>query len=84
MENVLEVSIIVLTLSYSLVLFSDMKSAAHLGSIAVFLSWIELTLLLGRFPTMGIYIYMSFHVCTTIASLNCKNYTIMYVLYSIF
>ena len=32
------------------------------GGIAMFLAWFELTLLLGRFPSIGMYTYMSLHV----------------------
>ncbi len=32
------------------------------GAIIVFFAWMELTLLLGRFPAIGVYIYMSLHV----------------------
>ncbi len=61
-ENWMELLLCALTCAYAAVLFSDVDLAAHLGAGAVFIAWIELTLLLGRFPAIGIYIYMSFHV----------------------
>ena len=46
-----------------------MKLEAHFGAIALLLSWIELTLLLGRFPAIGVYVQMSLYVTRLLISL---------------
>jgi hypothetical protein len=45
----------ILSIAYSM-------QAPHFGAIAILLAWIELTLLMGRFSSIGIYVYMSVHV----------------------
>ena len=41
----------------------------HLGASSVLLAWIELTLLMGRFPSIGVYVHMTVHVTKLIISL---------------
>ncbi len=61
-ENWLEALLLLLTIAYVFCLLMDARSAAHLGALSVFLAWIDMTLLIGRVPAIGIYIYMSVHV----------------------
>ena len=44
----------------------DLEIAVHIGAWAVFFSWIDLTLLSGRFDKFGEYIYMSMDVTKTL------------------
>ena len=44
--------------------FKDL--AIHFGAWAVFFGWWELTLLFGRIPTIGIFIYLSLDVLKTL------------------
>ena len=46
------------TFIYMILLFHNVALAAHFGATSVFLAWIGMTLLLGRFPALGVYIYM--------------------------
>ena len=39
----------------------------HIGSITVIFAWLDLTLLLGRLPSTGIFIYMALNVLKTVA-----------------
>ncbi len=52
-ENWLEAVLILLTGAYIVCLFSDARAAAHLGAASVFLAWIDMTLLIGRVPSIG-------------------------------
>ena len=48
------------TLAYLTMLYTDYAKAAHFGAVAVFLAWMELTLLTGRqitSPTMNANIF---------------------------
>ena len=67
LENLLEICIIILTLVYMVLMIFDKDLALHFGTWSVFLSWWELTLLLGRTPNIGIYIYLSLDVLKTLA-----------------
>ena len=40
------------TLAYLTMLYTDYAKAAHFGAVAVFLAWMELTLLTGRQTTV--------------------------------
>ena len=47
------------TLAYLTMLYTDYAKAAHFGAVAVFLAWMELTLLTGRQtsePMMNVYL----------------------------
>jgi hypothetical protein len=61
-ENWLELILIVLTGAYLIALHLQPSISPHFGALATLLSWMLFTLLLGRFPSIGIYIYMSVHV----------------------
>ena len=65
-DNILQSMIIIFAASYLGIAFFHMIPARHLATWAVFLGWLELTLLIGRFPSIGIYIYMSFMVIKTL------------------
>ena len=58
----MEICIIIFTLVYIVLMVFDKDLALHFGTWAVFLGWWELTLLLGRTPNIGIYIYLSLDV----------------------
>lgn len=61
-ENYLELLLISCTLTYVTVMFFNSTVAQHFGAASVFLAWIDMTLLIGRLPAVGIYIYMAVHV----------------------
>ncbi len=62
-ENWLECFLIFSTIGYMVSLsLSASTVAPHFGSLAVLTAWLEFTLLIGRFPSIGIYIFMSVHV----------------------
>jgi hypothetical protein len=65
-ENFLEFLIVVGTLSYLIGMHINISVARHLAAWSVFLGWLEMTMLVGRFPSVGIYIYMSIHVMKTL------------------
>ena len=66
-ENWLEAGIISLSVIYMILLDFQKDYAVHFGAWAVFLGWWELTLLLGRIPTIGIFIYLSVSVMKVLA-----------------
>ena len=61
-DNWLEVSILSCTLAYLICVYTDPIVAPHFGAIAVLLAWIEMTFMIGRIPSIGVYVYMIFHV----------------------
>lgn len=61
-ENLIEMLMIGCTLAYLITLRTNYVVAPHFGASAVLLAWMDLTLLTGRFPAIGIYVYMSVHV----------------------
>ena len=65
-ENVLEVAALISTLIYlvfcTLTFCSDCDLEQVFGALSLFLSWIEMSLLIGRHPSIGIYIYMTVNV----------------------
>ena len=65
-ENLMETLIVVLTLLNMILMFCNKDLAIHFGAWAVFFGWWELTLLLGRIPTIGILIYLSLDVLKTV------------------
>ena len=66
-ENILELVIIVTTMLTLICLFISRNVAIHLAAWGLFFSWFDLTLMLGRFPTIGIFIYMAMNVVKTLA-----------------
>ena len=61
-ENLLECFILAGTLGYLVAVDFDIIISRHFAAWSVFFGWIKLSLLIGRFPNIGIYIYMSVHV----------------------
>ena len=61
-ENLIEMLMIGCSLAYLITLYTNYVMAPHFGASAVLLAWMDLTLLTGRFPAIGIYVYMSVHV----------------------
>ena len=64
-ENLMEVILIILSGLYlSLFCLNDFNITLkyHLGSWTLFFGWIEVTLLIGRFPLVGVLIHMSLQV----------------------
>ena len=58
-EDYLEISLLMCTTAYLIAIFASPRLVnLHLSVWSVFLAWIELNLLLGRFPSIGIYIHM--------------------------
>ena len=66
-ENLLEILIIFTTLLSLVGLFLWRDAAIHLAAWAVFLAWFELTMMLGRVPKIGIFIYMAINVLKTLS-----------------
>ena len=66
-ENVLEILILVGYVGYQISLMTEPLSSIHFGAFTVVFSWIEMTLLLGRIPSIGIFIYMSTNVFKTLS-----------------
>jgi len=61
-SNVNESFIIAFTAAYLVAVWFDLTVARHCAAWAVFFGWLELTMMIGKFPGIGIYIYMSFTV----------------------
>ena len=61
-ENLWELLLLICTFTYFASLYEFSHFTPALGAISVLLAWLDLTLLIGRFPAIGIYIYMSIHV----------------------
>ena len=61
-DNWLEVSILICTLAYLICVYTDPVVAPHFGAVAVLLAWMEMTFMIGRIPSVGVYVYMIFHV----------------------
>ena len=73
MENWIEWAIFAIAITYLAKLraiadASD-EAATRWAAVAVLLAWFELTLLLGRLPGIGIYVYMVLHVTVMLAKL---------------
>ena len=66
-ENFLELATVIILCIFYSYLWDDPNSCIHFAAWSVFLSWFELTLLIGRMPKIGIYIYMSVYVMKDIA-----------------
>ena len=64
-ENLIELTVLICFVTYLIITLAvpDAESVEQvLGAIALFLGWIEMTMLIGRFPSIGIYTYMSTQV----------------------
>jgi hypothetical protein len=88
-ENILEFVIIVTAFSYLVAINTWLPTAylslaRHLAAWSVFFGWLELTMLIGRFPSIGIYIYMSVHVIKTLLLFILVNiYSLLSIHYDI-
>ena len=58
-ENILQLVIGILSLLFLTLTPSFVKAGSHFAAWAVFLAWLDLTLLLGRFDYFGEYIFMA-------------------------
>ena len=61
-ENWLEIVMLALTAGYLATLLSNPIASPHLGALSLLSAWADFALLIGRFPSIGIYIYMSIHI----------------------
>ena len=63
-ENILEVFTIVFTWAYVVMVPNKFGYEVEqiFAAIAVFCAWIEMTLMIGRFPSIGIFTFMMFQV----------------------
>ena len=66
MENNLQLTIAILTLTFIFSAPKNMELANHCGAWAVFLTWSNLTQLLARFEFFGLGIFMALHVAEKI------------------
>ena len=64
-ENWIEMSVLGLTLCFFVAAPRNTKNAAHFAAWMVFFQWTDLLLLMGKFDTMGRYIFMSVDVTKT-------------------
>jgi hypothetical protein len=65
------------TVTYLVSIHSHPDLGTKWGALAVLFAWIELTLLIGRFPAIGMYVYMSVHVTKMLIKLFCFFATIL-------
>ena len=65
-ENLTEMVFIVLCMVFLTSVNLELELATHTGAFTVLLAWVKVTLLIGRFPTFGIYIYMSTYIFLTL------------------
>ena len=66
LENYLQLTIAILTLTFIFSAPKNMELANHCGAWAVFLTWLNLTQLLARFEFFGLGIFMALHVAEKI------------------
>ena len=66
-ENVLEIVILLSGVAYLVSLTNYPLYSSHFAAWTVFLSWFEMMHMLGRIPSIGIFIYMSIHVLKTLS-----------------
>lgn len=73
MENWIESAIFAITITYLTKLRANAdifdETVSRWAAVAVLLAWFEVTLLLGRLPGIGIYVYMVLHVTVMLAKL---------------
>ena len=62
-ENVLEVAVILCTLTYLIgIFFFSVVGLKHAAAWSVFFAWIEILIVLSRIPDIGMYIHMFFKI----------------------
>ena len=65
-EEFLEIAQYILSAGYLIgIFFLPRVVNLHLGAWSILLTWFDMTLLLGRIPAIGIYVYMWTHVLRT-------------------
>ena len=73
MENWIECAIFAIAVTYLTKLRANAdifdETVTRWAAVAVLLAWFEVTLLLGRLPGIGIYVYMVLHVTVMLAKL---------------
>ena len=80
-ENILELFSLIFAFTYLILisltgkLICEWEQAA--GSIALFLAWLEMSLMIGRLPSVGIYIYMSVNVIKQLLKFFSVYFTIL-------
>ncbi len=62
LENWIEVGIFTFGILFLTTVHTEPLVWPHFAAMSVLFCWNEMTLLLGRFPSIGIYVYMSVHV----------------------
>ena len=66
---IFEIMVLIFTLGYLLGIFLLPRSVnLHLGAWSVFYAWINMTILLGHFPGVGVYLFMFTYVTKAIIS----------------
>ena len=80
-ENWLELVALVCSLIYLLSVTLTGKCTSDIeqafGAVALFFAWIEMTLMIGRLPTIGIYIFMSVNVMKQLVKFFTVYFTIL-------
>ena len=65
-ENWMDTLMFFLTLGTLITCRLDIVTSTHIGSLSILILWFRITFLIGRFPTFGIYIYMSNYIFFTL------------------
>ena len=65
-ENIMECALITATGGYFASLIMYPLYSVQFGAWSILLSWLELMLMLGRIPSIGLYVYMSVNVFKTL------------------
>ena len=65
-ENWMDTLMFFLTLGTLITCHLDIVTSTHIGSLSILILWFRITFLIGRFPTFGIYIYMSNYIFFTL------------------
>ena len=65
-ENWVELLILLFIFFSIVTMVFDKDAAVDLGAWAIFLAWWDFTMLIGRYPSVGIYIYMITGVTKTL------------------
>ena len=65
-DNLLEILILICSVAFLVATFFSLTAARHFATWSIFFGWLELTLYIGRIPSIGIYIYMSLRVISTL------------------
>ena len=68
-ENWLEILMLALIFGYLSTLLSNPEISPHLAALSVLFAWADFALLIGTFPNIGIYIYMSIHIMRKITTI---------------